>query len=60
MEPSESLARPSSVLTTVAFINVVLLTGGVVILAQSPFGLQGECLVCSGRRRMVAFLSFPP
>jgi hypothetical protein len=59
MEPGESLAESLSVLKTAAFVNVVFLAGGVVILARSPFGLQGESLICSGRRTMAALSSLP-
>jgi hypothetical protein len=47
LEPGESLTRPPSVLTMAAFVNVVFLARGVVILVQNPFCMQGESLVCS-------------
>ena len=62
LRPGKSLARPLSVPTTAAFVNVAYLVGGVVVATPNPFGLQGENSVCSFVKRwtMVVFPSFPP
>jgi hypothetical protein len=60
LEPGESLARPSSVSTMVAFYNVVFLARGVVVVASSRPARRKPGLLLRERRMMEVHLSFPP